>query len=149
MVSICTFSEEPVSKLNFSRKKMGNESNILLFQVRLAKSNLSRVTLNRLRKLAAFDPRKFGQWFADHRCHVLGCPLVTVFHNFQWLPTHRVLPTSIPNSITLIQNRRFKTRIGQWALFKSTACQHIPSTNVEWTPKNKNSKMQKCMFNLK
>lgn len=118
-------------------KERGNKSNILLFQVKLAKSNLSRVTANRLRKLAAFDPRKFGQWFADHRCHVLGCPLVTVFHNSEWLPTHRALPTSIPNSITLIQILWFKTRIGQWAQFKSTACKHNPSPNAGGTQEKK------------
>lgn len=123
-----------------AEKERGNKSNILLFQVRLAKLNLSRVTANRLRKLAAFDPRKFGQWFADHRCHVLGCPLVTVFHNCQWLPTRRALPTSIPNSVTLIHILWFKTRIGQWAQFKSTACKHNPSPNAGGTQEKKQNK---------
>lgn len=95
-------------------KKGGNQSQILLFQVRIAKSNSSRVPPNRLRKLAAFDARKFGQWFADHRCHAFGCPLVTVFHNSQWPPSHRALPTSNPNSITLNQILWFKRRSGQW-----------------------------------
>lgn len=126
MAFTCTFTEEWASKLCLSRKN-GNKWNILLFQVRLAKSNFSRVTPNTLRKLAAFDPRKFGRWFTDHRCHALGCPLVTVFHNSRCLPTRRALPTSIPNSITLNQILWFETRLGQWAWVKSTAGKHDPS----------------------
>lgn len=56
---------------------------------------------NRLRKLATFDQRKYRQWLADHRCHSVGLPPVTIFHNALWLPTHKALPTSIPNSFTL------------------------------------------------
>ena len=148
----CPYTENEASELHICVKGALQITKSYYSRLKLPSSNSGRRTLNRRGELATFDPRKYKQCLADHRCHPVGRPLATIFHSSLWLPTRRALPTSILRSITLNRildpKRVLVGSLGFW----SATIKHTPSPAGVFAPvadTNRKSETECQKWNVK